>query len=73
MLLGSDVSEKISFGSEAGLFSDQVKIPCVVCGPGSISQAHRPDEYIETDQLSQCWHFISNIISHLQRSPLPTD
>jgi acetylornithine deacetylase/succinyl-diaminopimelate desuccinylase-like protein len=36
-------------------------------------QAHRPDEYIETDQLSQCWHFISNIISHLQRSPLPTD
>ena len=72
-LLGSDVSEKISFGSEAGLFSDQVKIPCVVCGPGSILQAHRPDEYIETDQLSQCWHFISNIISHLQRSPLPTD
>ena len=58
--------EKISFGSEAGLFGDQVKIPCVVCGPGSILQAHRPDEYVEEAQLMQCWRFIGRLVSHLQ-------
>ena len=67
MLLEDDNNpEKISFGSEAGLFGDQVKIPCVVCGPGSILQAHRPDEYVEETQLMQCWRFIGRLVSHLQ-------
>jgi acetylornithine deacetylase len=38
----------------------------VVCGPGSILQAHRPDEYVEKVQLMQCWRFIGRLVSHLQ-------
>jgi len=45
---------QISFGSEAGLFDSRVGIPCVVCGPGSILQAHRPNEYVSLQQLEKC-------------------
>ena len=62
--------EKISFGSEAGLFEDRVKVPCVVCGPGSILQAHRPDEYVEEAQLIRCWRFIGRLVTHLQSEGL---
>jgi|TARA_B100000315_G_scaffold121248_2_gene111065 acetylornithine deacetylase len=61
---------KISFGSEAGLFDDRVKVPCVVCGPGSILQAHRPDEYMEEAQLTRCWRFIGRLVAHLQSEGL---
>jgi acetylornithine deacetylase len=62
---------KISFGSEAGLFGEQVGVPCVVCGPGSILQAHRPDEYVDVGQLVHCWDFLGRLISHLQAERLP--
>ena len=65
LLEGNSNPENISFGSEAGLFGDQVKIPAS-CGPGSILQAHRPDEYVEEAQLMQCWRFIGRLVSHLQ-------
>lgn len=45
---------KVGFGTEGGLFSTQLGIPCVVCGPGSISDAHRPDEFVSLDQLARC-------------------
>ena len=70
LLEDADDPQKISFGSEAGLFGDQVKIPCVVCGPGSILQAHRPDEYVEQTQLMQCWRFIGRLVAHLQTEGL---
>ena len=70
LLEDADDPQKISFGSEAGLFGDQVKIPCVVCGPGSILQAHRPDEYVEQTQLMQCWRFIGRLVAHLQTDGL---
>ena len=53
-LTGDRQCIKVGFGSEGGLFSQQLKIPTVVCGPGSIDQAHKPDEYLTTDQLSRC-------------------
>ncbi|MEO1159121.1 MAG: acetylornithine deacetylase [Pseudomonadota bacterium] len=52
-LTGANTSDFVCFGTEAGLFQ-QIGIPAVVCGPGSIEQAHKPDEYVELDQLDQC-------------------
>ena len=43
----------ISFGTEAGLFQ-QLGISTVVCGPGSIEQAHKTDEYVSFDELKLC-------------------
>ncbi|MGB7299066.1 MAG: acetylornithine deacetylase [Burkholderiaceae bacterium] len=53
---------KVAFGTEAGLFTERVGIPAVVCGPGSIVQAHRANEYIDLSQLQQCDDFISNVV-----------
>ena len=52
-LTGSNGTDLVSFGTEAGLFQ-QLGMSAVICGPGSIAQAHKPDEFIELDQLSQC-------------------
>ena len=46
-------AECVSFSTEAGLFQ-QLGVDTVICGPGSIEQAHKPDEYLTLDQLSQC-------------------
>ena len=43
----------MSFGTEAGLFQDS-GISTVICGPGSINQAHTVDEYITYDQIKSC-------------------
>lgn len=51
----------LAFGTEAGLFQ-QAGIPTVICGPGSISVAHKADEYIERTQLEQCVAFLLKII-----------
>ncbi|MDP2619722.1 MAG: acetylornithine deacetylase [Hyphomicrobiales bacterium] len=51
----------VSYGTEAGLFR-RAGIPTVVCGPGDIAVAHRPDEYIEKDQLAACTRFLRRLI-----------
>ena len=53
-----------SFGSEAGQFQ-QAGLATVVCGPGSIAQAHQPDEYIEIDQIARCAAFMIRLAEHL--------
>jgi acetylornithine deacetylase len=53
-LTGGNSTTKISFGTEGGLFDQRLGIPTVVCGPGSIAVAHKPDEYIEESQLAAC-------------------
>ncbi|MDK8264321.1 acetylornithine deacetylase [Pseudomonas oryzihabitans] len=45
---------KVAFGTEGGLFANRLDTPVVVCGPGSIEQAHKPDEYVEISQLEAC-------------------
>jgi acetylornithine deacetylase len=47
----------VAFGTEAGLFKN-AGIPTVVCGPGSITQAHQPDEYVTLEQLARCEEFL---------------
>ena len=52
-LTGADMAELVPFGTEAGLFQ-AYGTSAVVCGPGSIEQAHKPDEYISLDQVQHC-------------------
>ena len=52
-LTGNREAELVSFGTEAGLFQE-IGISSVICGPGSIAQAHKPDEFIEISQLAAC-------------------
>jgi acetylornithine deacetylase len=50
----------VSYGTEAGLFQ-QAGIPAVVCGPGSIEQAHKPDEFIAVSELRKCEVFLRRL------------
>ncbi len=52
-LTGDNSKEVVSFGTEAGLFQE-IGISTVVCGPGSIEQAHKVDEFITLDQIKKC-------------------
>lgn len=52
---------KVSYGSEGGVFEIDGGIPSVIIGPGSIRQAHKPDEFIEIDQLAQCLEFFDTL------------
>ncbi len=55
---------KVAYGTEAGQFA-QAGIPAVLCGPGSIEQAHKPDEYVEVEQLAQCDRFLRRVAESL--------
>jgi len=50
----------VSFGTEAGLFQE-IGISSVVCGPGSIEQAHKIDEFINLDELKKCLTFLEGV------------
>ena len=52
-LTGDNSRDVVSFGTEAGLFQE-IGISTVVCGPGSIEQAHKIDEYVSFDQIKKC-------------------
>lgn len=55
------VADAVSFGSEAGLFQ-KAGIPSVVCGPGDIGRAHKPNEYIARRELAACDRFLQTLI-----------
>ena len=55
----------MAFGAEAGLFQ-QIGVPSVICGPGHIAQAHKPDEYVDLDQLVACERFLTGVIDHMR-------
>jgi len=59
-LTGDNSREVVSFGTEAGLFQE-IGISTVVCGPGSIEQAHKVDEYIILDELKKCLKLLEGI------------
>ncbi len=61
----------VSYGTEAGLFSE-IGIETIVCGPGSIEQAHRPDEYVEVAQIQACLDFMHALIDQLKTQNWPT-
>jgi acetylornithine deacetylase len=63
-LAGRNSHAKVSFGTEASLFVSMADIPAVVIGPGSIAQAHKPDEFVELSELVNCAGFIERLIAH---------
>ena len=63
-LTGANSTGKVSFGTEGGAFQ-AAGIPTVVCGPGSIEQAHKPDEFIEIGQIRQCEDFLRRLLDRL--------
>ena len=59
-LTGDNSREVVSFGTEAGLFQE-IGMSTVVCGPGSIEQAHKVDEFIELNELKKCLKFLDGL------------
>ena len=59
-LTGDNSRQVVSFGTEAGLFQE-IGISTVVCGPGSIEQAHKIDEYIALDEIKKCLQLLNGI------------
>ena len=64
-LTGDNSRDVVSFGTEAGLFQ-KIGISTVVCGPGSIEQAHKTDEYVSFDQLKLCLKMLNAIKEKLK-------
>ncbi len=60
-LTGDNATGRVSFGTEAGWFN-HAGIPTVVCGPGFIDQAHKPDEFISSEQLAQGEAFLRRLM-----------
>jgi acetylornithine deacetylase len=58
-----EMGDNVSFGTEAGLFDQQLGINSVVCGPGSIDQAHKPDEFVSRSQIQICDQMITNLVT----------
>ncbi|MGJ8587465.1 MAG: acetylornithine deacetylase [Yoonia sp.] len=63
-LTGANGADLVAFGTEAGLFQ-ALGSHVVVCGPGSIQQAHKPDEYLEIDQLDACITMLSRLVRYI--------
>lgn len=64
-LAQSSTITKVAFGTEAGFFSE-LGVPTVVCGPGSMErQGHKPDEYLEFDQLTACDQMMDRILEDI--------
>lgn len=64
-LTGHREPVKVGYGSEGGLFSGRLAIPTVVCGPGCIDQAHKPDEFVDLDQLQRCDAMLEALLERL--------
>jgi len=63
-LTGHNETHVVAYATEGGLFQE-AGMSTVVCGPGSINQAHRPDEFLEIAQLNQAEQFIRNLVTAL--------
>ena len=63
-LLGKSSHKKVVFGTEGGLFKRELNLPTIICGPGSIDQAHKPDEFISIQQIEKGGTFIDKLINN---------
>ena len=64
-LTGRDERIKVAFGTEGGLFSQRLGIPAVVCGPGSMAQGHKADEFVTLAQLDSCDAMLASLVDRL--------
>lgn len=67
-LLEDGTSRKVAYATEGGLFQE-ASIPTVICGPGLIEQAHRPNEYVDLTQLRRCEYFLPDLIRAFDEKP----
>lgn len=65
-LTGANSTMKVAFGTEGGLFSDRLGIPTVVCGPGSMAQGHKPDEFVTEEQIALCDQMLGRLATKLK-------
>jgi acetylornithine deacetylase len=65
-LSGANAAAKVSFTTEGGLYQE-AGIPTVICGPGSIEEAHKPDEFVALDQIRQCESFMRRLMERAAR------
>lgn len=64
-LTGANNTIKVAFGTEGGLFSRDLGTPTVVCGPGSMAQGHKPDEFVSIEQMRRCDDMLENLLRRL--------
>lgn len=64
-LTGANDHNKVAFGTEGGLFQERLGVPTVICGPGSMDQGHKPDEFITGKQLGLCDDFLSRLLDRV--------
>lgn len=67
---GSEAFTTVAFGTEGGLF-DETGVATLICGPGSMDQGHKPDEYVSVEQLERCMKMLTNLCIWMQVSTPP--
>ena len=65
-LTGANGSMKVAFGTEGGLFDARLGIPTVICGPGSMAQGHKPDEYVTVEQMQRCEAMLAALVTRCE-------
>jgi acetylornithine deacetylase len=65
-LTGANGTIKVAFGTEGGLFDQRLGIPTVICGPGSMAQGHKPDEFVTVEQLARCEAMLAALTDRLE-------
>lgn len=65
-LTGSNGRIKVAFGTEGGLFADRLGVQTVVCGPGSMAQGHKPDEFLALEQIERCDAMLAQLLTRLE-------
>jgi acetylornithine deacetylase len=64
-LTGANGTIKVAFGTEGGLFDARLGVPTAICGPGSMMQGHKPDEYVTEEQLALCDRMLARLVDRL--------
>ncbi|PSJ58997.1 acetylornithine deacetylase [Pseudaminobacter soli (ex Li et al. 2025)] len=64
-LTGANGTMKVAYGTEGGLFSRDLGTPTIVCGPGSMAQGHKPDEFVSIEQMRRCDAMLGKLLERL--------
>ncbi len=65
-LTGANGTIKVAFGTEGGLFDQRLGVPTVICGPGSMAQGHKPDEFVTEEQIARCQAMLAELVNRLE-------
>lgn len=65
-LTGANGTIKVAFGTEGGLFDARLGVPTVICGPGSMAQGHKPDEFVSVEQIQRCRRMLAALVGRLE-------